>query len=71
MNRIGKAAFAASAAAMLGFGAAQAFASPADARAASRSCDPASCQRSCQLTGYSDGVCVTTTKGGTVCFCLF
>ena len=71
MNRIGKTAFAASAAAMLGFGAAQAFASPADARAASRSCDPTACRTTCLRQDlYSDGICVNV-NGRMRCLCLY
>ncbi|HEX6368234.1 MAG TPA: hypothetical protein VF006_04845 [Longimicrobium sp.] len=47
--------FAAATAAMLGFGAAQAFAAPAPA--AARACTNAQCDADCKRWGYDGGIC--------------
>ena len=63
-----RAVFALAVAAGLGFGATQAFASPA--RVAARACDPAACRTDCRNNLYSDGVCVSM-KGSAFCLCLY
>ena len=50
--------FAAATAAALGFGGAQAFASPApEGEAAARACTNAQCNLDCRARGYDGGIC--------------
>lgn len=63
--------FSGGVAAALSFGVAQAFASPAEARAAELSCDPDACRSYCLSQDlYSDGVCVNV-NGRMRCLCLY
>lgn len=55
--------FALATAAALGFGGAQAFASPGAAEG-ERACNGAQCRRDCHSIGYDDGRC---DQGGCVC----
>jgi hypothetical protein len=57
--------FAAAMAAALGFGGAQAFASPGAAAKAARACNTVQCRIDCQAIGYEDGRC---NQGSCVCF---
>lgn len=58
--------FALATAAALGFGGAQAFASPGAAADAERACNGAQCREYCRSIGYDDGRC---NQGE--CGCLF
>ncbi len=56
----------------LGFGAAQAFASPAKAPGTARFCDDSACNLECLSDGFlGGGECVPLTRGGEACFCYF
>jgi hypothetical protein len=64
-RRMHRGLFAAATAAALGFGGAQAFASPAAASAdAMRACSSGQCGRDCRRAGYDGGFC---DQGGCIC----
>ena len=63
-RRIRSGMFAAAMAAALGFGGAQAFASPGAAEAAERACSGGQCNRDCRARGYDGGFC---DQGGCIC----
>ncbi|HYW10590.1 MAG TPA: hypothetical protein VE871_01505 [Longimicrobium sp.] len=66
-RRMQRGVFAAAMAAALGFGGAQAFASPAAAAAdESRACSSGQCTQECRRIGYNVGVCESGT-----CVCYF
>ena len=56
--------FAAVMAAALGFGAAQAFASPGAAAQTERACSGGQCRSDCRARGYDGGFC---DQGGCIC----
>ncbi|HEX8691533.1 MAG TPA: hypothetical protein VF746_03765 [Longimicrobium sp.] len=68
MQRIAtpKGLLTAAVAAALAFGAAQALAAPAEAKAPPN-CKPGQCQNNCIALGYSGGVCMSDGS----CFCYF
>lgn len=57
VSRAGRTCLAAITAVSLGFGAAQAFASPASFVETRRACDFFTCDESCIAAGYSAGMC--------------
>lgn len=57
--------FAAAMAAALGFGGAQAFASPGAGAEAERACSGGQCNRDCRQRGYDGGFC---DQGGCICY---
>jgi hypothetical protein len=59
--------FAAVTAAALGFGGAQAFASPAAPAESERACVGGKCSRDCRSIGYDDGIC---DQGSCICIIL-
>lgn len=65
-RRMQRAGFAAAMAAALGFGGAQAFASPGAAARADemRACSSGQCSRDCRRAGYDGGFC---DQGGCIC----
>ena len=66
MHRLRGWLFGAGVAAALGFGGAQAFASPAPAAAGERVCNSQLCNRICQSIGTIGGFC--TSDGSCVCY---
>lgn len=62
--RMQRGLFAAAMTAVLGFGGAQAFASPAQAAEAERACSSGQCGRDCRRAGYDGGFC---DQGGCIC----
>jgi hypothetical protein len=64
-RRMQRGVFAAAMAAALGFGGAQAFATPASAPAdGMRACSSGQCSRDCRRAGYDGGFC---DQGGCIC----
>ncbi|HEX7240145.1 MAG TPA: hypothetical protein VF263_07765 [Longimicrobiaceae bacterium] len=55
----------------LGFGAVQAFASPARAPGTARTCDPQSCNTGCLNQGYFGGGECVDVNGRMRCLCLY
>jgi hypothetical protein len=64
-SRTAPALGALAAAAALGFGGAQAFASPAASAADERACASGQCTQACRKIGYNAGVC---EQGSCVCY---
>jgi hypothetical protein len=64
-RRMQRGLFAAAMAAALGFGAAQAFASPGAAADVERACSGGQCNRDCKARGADGGFC---DQGGCICF---
>lgn len=65
-HRMQRGLFAAAMAAALGFGGAQAFASPAASADEARACASGQCTQDCRKIGYNVGVCESGT-----CVCYF
>lgn len=63
MNRMRRRIFALAMAAAMGFGGAQAFASPA-AASGERACVAGKCRQDCRKIGYDEGVC---DQGSCIC----
>lgn len=64
-RRMHRGLFALATAAALGFGAAQAFASPGAAAEAERACSGGQCNRDCRARGADGGFC---DQGGCICY---
>ncbi len=65
-SRAARGLFAAAMAAALGFGGAQAFASPGASADESRACASGQCTQDCRKIGYNVGICESGT-----CVCYF
>ncbi len=64
-RRMQRGVFAAAMAGALGFGAAQAFASPGTSADAERACSSGQCNRDCKARGADGGFC---DQGGCICY---
>lgn len=64
-HRVRNGIFGLAMAAALGFGGAQAFASPAAAQEAERACNGGQCNRDCRARGADGGFC---DQGGCICY---